>query len=747
MKKWIAALAIGAVANSAGWAAGSYLRTTVAAIRAGGDSGARLERRVSFEATTLYYRGYENRLFVQDGNTGIFILAPGGLGLEPGDRIEVDGVTAGDFRPMVRADRVVLLDRGKLPQPVEANYDQLIRSERDCTLIRTRGVVRAADPARGANGPTYLQMLTPGGYIDAVLDSDDSLARRRMLDAEVEITGVATARLDGKAQQTGVKLYVPSLDDVRILSPGQVDPATLPITPMDAIINVRRVEDRTPRVRVHGSITYAQPGSLVVLEAAGQSLRVITQSDTPVRIGDVADATGFPDVQDGFLALTRGEIRDTGMQAPMAAEASTWDDLANSRHIFDLVSVVGSVVAEVRSAGQNEYVIDSGGHLFSAIYRLPDLANQEAAAAAKRAPIGSQVRVTGICMLKSANPFDGQVPFDLLLRSPDDVVVMARPSPLTVGNLMILVGLLTIVLLAGGGWVWTLRRKVRRKAAELATRIAADARLERQRSRILEDINGGRPLPEIMEEIAELVSANLGGAACWCELADGSSAGHAASADSSQVIREEIPAHKGAPHGAIFAVSPARSFAVPKLAIGARLAALAVETRGLYSDLVHRSEFDLLTDIHNRFSFDTCLDAQIAAGARFGLIFIDLDRFKQVNDRCGHQAGDRYLREAALRMQGQLRPGDLLARLGGDEFGALIRAVRNRGDVEEVAHRLEEAFAHPFTVHGAALHGSASFGIAVYPDNGCTRDELMLAADAAMYQAKYARRTLENTGS
>src|SRR6202042_3359812 len=114
--------------------------------------------------------------------------------------------------------------------------------------------------------------LGDGGYIDAVLDSDDGQAREKMLDAAVEITGTATAKLDGKQQQTGVKLYVSSLSDVRILTPSGVNPQSLPITPMEDIITARRVVDRTPRVRVHGSITYYQPGSVVVLEEAGRSL-------------------------------------------------------------------------------------------------------------------------------------------------------------------------------------------------------------------------------------------------------------------------------------------------------------------------------------------------------------------------------------------------------------------------------------------------------------------------------------------
>jgi diguanylate cyclase (GGDEF)-like protein len=177
--------------------------------------------------------------------------------------------------------------------------------------------------------------------------------------------------------------------------------------------------------------------------------------------------------------------------------------------------------------------------------------------------------------------------------------------------------------------------------------------------------------------------------------------------------------------------------------MAAGLAALAIETRRLYCDLRHRSEFDLLTDIHNRFSLDKRLDAQIEDARQqasiFGLIYIDLDRFKQVNDVYGHQVGDLYLQEVALRMKHQLRDVDILARLGGDEFAVLLPLVRNRIRVEEIAQRLERSFEQPFTIEGQTLHGGASIGIAIYPEDGVTKDDLLSAADTAMYVTKNAK--------
>ena len=123
----------------------------------------------------------------------------------------------------------------------------------------------------------------------------------------------------------------------------------------------------------------------------------------------------------------------------------------------------------------------------------------------------------------------------------------------------------------------------------------------------------------------------------------------------------------------------------------------------------------------------------------FGFIFIDLDQFKQVNDQYGHQVGDMYLQEAALRMKHQLRLGDTLARLGGDEFAVVVAAVHNRSDVHEIAHRLEHSFDNPFAVGGHVVRGSASIGVALYPEDADSADSLLKTADAAMYLVKQSR--------
>ena len=645
-----------------------------------------------------------------------------------------------------------MLYHGDVPKPVPVTYEEMIKVQHDNQFMTVRGVVRSADLLPHADTQVLsaqLQMQMDGGDIQINLDSDDESALKGLLDAEVEATGTVEGQFDGKNQLTGMSLNVFSLENLKILHRAGASPWSLPVTPIKDIFRGYHVQNFSQRMLVHGIITYYQPGSAVVLQSGDRSLWISTRTNTPLRIGDQADATGFPSVLNGFLILTQGEIRDNLIPAPVTPLPASWDQLVHSRHFFDLVSIQGQVEKVVSESTQDQYVISVDHQVFSAIYRHPEVAGLQPLPM-KQIAIGSRVKVTGICffILENRKPTDHESPFSIFIRSPEDITVVAGPPWVSVNNLLILVGLLLAVVFAVGARSWYIERKVRSKTAELAY-------IERRRSRILEDINGSLPLAEIIEHITELVSFKLHGAPCWCQIADGALLGNCPpKLTVLRIVRQEIASRSGPPLGefsAAFDPLTKPSDVEPEtLFLAAGLATLAIETRRLYSDLVHRSEFDLLTDIHNRFSLDKQMDALINEARQnagiFGLIYIDLDEFKQVNDLYGHQVGDLYLQEVALRMKRQLRAHDLLARLGGDEFAVLVPTARSRAAVEEIAVRLEHSFDEPFAVEGYVIRGTASVGLALYPEDGATKDSLLSAADSAMYAAKNSKKKIGTIG-
>jgi diguanylate cyclase (GGDEF)-like protein len=746
MKSLIGILALSIVTASLAGAAEPTSLTTLKAVTALTNSQASQHQPVSFEATVTYYRPYAKNLFVQDGDSAVYVRPSVIQKIVQGDRIRVHGTMRESFRPYIENAEITLISHGQLPKPFRPSLEQMIRAETDCRLVTVRAHIQSADLVPNLQTPvstTETTILLDGGRASASIDSDDPTRLKGLLDAEVEMTGVQSGLFDNKMQQTGILFHIQSLDQVKILKRAEVDPWSIPITPMDRAFSGYTGRDLSDRQRVRGTITYYQPGVAAVLQDGSKSVWIETASWNPLNVGAVADAIGFPEVDNGFLRLTRAELRETMSQAPVIPSLFAWHQLAlggnfGHGHVFDLVSMEGTVVTEVRQATEDEYVLESDRHLLSAIIRHPASSSQIPLSSMLKIPPGTRIRVTGICILTDANPFNGEVPFNILMRNVDDIVIVARPSLLNVRNLILLVGLLIAIVFAVVARGWFIEYRVRRQTATLAY-------MERRRRRILEDINGSRPLAEIIEEITELVSFRLQGAPCWCQIADGARLGnYPPDLTTLRVVQIDVPTRSGSPLATIYAAFDALAKSQTEdsegLSMGAGLAALAIGTRRLYSELVHRSEFDLLTDIQNRFSLEKHLDSLIDEARRtagiFGLIYIDLDKFKLVNDLYGHQVGDIYLQEAAVRMKRQLRPGDMLARLGGDEFAVLVPVVQQRPDVEEIALRLERCFDEPFAVDGYRLYGSASVGVALYPEDATTRDSMLRVADAAMYVAK-----------
>lgn len=730
--------------------------TTLRAVRALNHEEAAKGIAVAFEATVTYYSSKEVDLFLQDGKEAIYVEFPRGANLVPGDRVFVEGHSRDSFRPDVVGDRVTLLHHGPLPEPVRASFNKMIRVQLDCMRVKLRGVVRSADlMTEDGAGVLRIHMAVDGGYVDGMVVSDDAREARDLLDADVEVTGVVAGSFDSKMQMTGIDLEIPRFSDIRIVKPARARPWTLPLIPMDEVLSAYRVVDLTQRVRVHGIITYYEPGAAVVLQDNARSIWISTRTHEPLTLGDGADATGFPDSHDHRLTLTDGEFQDSHISAPVKPREATWHELGFwspnnlGGHQNDLVSIEGQLTTESRLGSQDEYVVVSGGRMLTAIYRHPPAG--AALVPMKWVPLGSKIKVTGICTMVDMNAggTGGESSFNILLRSFDDISVVARPSMVNVRSLLIVVGFLLAAILIVGARGWSLDRKVKQQAVAMAVRIEREANLERQRSAILEDIHGRRSVEEILHEITNMVSLRLDGAPCWCRTANGSQIGsRLADLANMRVVRERVPVRSESPLAEIFVALDADS--VPGTAeseivsMAAGLAFLAIESRRVYSDLFHRSEFDSLTGLRNRFSFErdvrAILEAAPPQGRLHGLIYIDLDEFKSVNDRYGHRAGDIYLQAASLRMKSQLRNVDFLARHGGDEFIAFIPAVRSKTDVEDVTERLKRCFVEPFAVEGSVFQGSASVGIAMFPEDGESLDSLLSNADAAMYVAKQTRR-------
>src|SRR5262249_11521952 len=171
-----------------------------------------------------------------------------------------------------------------------------------------------------------------------------------------------------------------------------------------------------------------------------------------------------------------------------------------------------------------------------------------------------------------------------------------------------------------------------------------------------------------------------------------------------------------------------------------QLKAEIVQRKRAEKKLAFLAEHDVLTGLPNRGCFEERFEEALGhcrrTGEKFALLLIDMDYFKEINDRWGHPAGDAVLKEIALRLSRHTRKVDTVARIGGDEFILLFSQIQGREDVQRLAERIQSALRDPIRIGETNHQVTLSIGAAIYPDDGREIKMLMTRADLALYDAK-----------
>ena len=578
--------------------------------------------------------GWRNSFFMQDASGGISVDSDAQpTGAEAGDRVEVTGVSdPGKFAALVQVSKVRILGRGVLPPPPLLTYAVLSSGLQDSRWIAIQGVVRSARfKPLWAKPVLTLSVDIGGGSVTVLIRNDMGVDPSRLVDAVVRVHGVCTTSFNEKRQFTGMGMFVTSMKEVEVKIPAPGDPYSVAVTP---IRNVLRFQPGVPqghRVKVEGTVTFQNRGHALYLQKGAEGILLYTEQDTAAPVGARVEAVGFPDPGTYSPMLRNAEFRilDATLSSPIRPLDIHAVDFLQGQDSFAfvpydarLVRLQGQVVEMIPGMQNDVWLLRDGNTHFNILLKHQ---------AAVRPPLienGSVLESTGVLAVQ-VDETRGPVGFRLLLRGPEDMVVLRQASWWT--NEHTAEVLLVVLLVTASTVLWgiLLRRRVRAQTQML------------------------RESEERFRRLAQ--SDGLTGMA-------------------------------------------SRSFLLERL--------------------------------------DEAVEKAREKGSRVGVLMVDLDHFKEVNDTLGHHAGDELLRMVAARIRESVRKTDLVARMGGDEFVVLLPDLRDVAEAELIGAKVVANVLAPAEIGGRLMAISASVGVCVYPDGGANGNALLQNVDAAMYRAK-----------
>jgi diguanylate cyclase (GGDEF)-like protein len=685
-------------------------------------------------ATVTYYDPADGVLFVQDASGGVYVNTDKAYPIKQGDLVEITGKGNPSYRSEVATDPAIqVIGHGQKFVPVSYGLHELLSGLGDCELVAIRGKVLAANIEQHENAPSgHLDIAMPGGDVQVYLGLSAGFNPDSLLDSTVEVTGVAGGAFDAKNQINGINLFASDPGMIRVIKRPAIRADQLPFTDIDHVVETRDVTDSSQRVRVRGTVTYYKAGDSAVIENNGKSIYVQTRQTSDLAVGDIVDAFGFASDREYAPSLRDASIVKTGGRGSVSPHAVNYLEALSGFYSDNLVSMTGVLVAELHDGRSDTLVIDTGGHLVNGYLdgkgSLPNFL------------LGSRIQIVGVCRILPGGPWRGPSFFSLQMRSAEDAQLVSQPSWWTVAHLSEILGALLLLAMAITAWAVILRRRVIHQTA----RIERSMMLARERSRILEKISSNHAADVLLTRICASVMSLMPGVSCTYYFdSDRKSQSREQLFEGSLFKMTLIGANDRACGGII--VSAPRDHQIPNdqgevYAMLSEMATLAMRQSLLHQSLVHHSTHDSLTELPNRrlceMKLASSLEEAQQHGTRLAVIYIDVNRFKRINDRYGHKVGDLYLRQISARLQAHIRATDLLARIGGDEFLVIAPLANGQDYVETLTARLKACFDDPFILDEHTIEGSASFGLASYPQDGTTAEELQRKADHAMYLFK-----------
>jgi len=416
--------------------------------------------------------------FASDASGSIFVSMRA-LPFHAGDLVEIAGVSAaGDYAPIVNGNEAHVIGKAPLP-PIapRQSLTELLTGAEDGQWVEVEGVVQAV---RESGKNISLDLALSDGAITANTINEVGADYHSLVDAKIKLRGNEAPLFNHQLQMTGVRLYFPNRAQLTVEKPGPEHPFALPVSPVSGLLRFTPDSASHHLVHIRGTVTLAWPGRLLCIQDHLHGLCAQTDQTTPLKPGELADVIGFPIIGAFTPSLTRANYKAAGYTQPVAAAVVTAGQALRGDHDAELVEIRGQLIGDDESASDPTIVLASGKFVFSAV--LPAQSPEQRLPAWKK---GTTFKIVGICSVKDGTDragtaeegFSIAASFRILLRSPQDVVVIKSPSWWTPAHAIAMLGAGTMFILVVLTWVFVLRRRVEEQTDTIRQQLQEAAKL------------------------------------------------------------------------------------------------------------------------------------------------------------------------------------------------------------------------------------------------------------------------------